>query len=145
MFTNFCRDFHKLLPRCSQTFAALFKNSCRDFHKLLRRCSQTFAVTFINSCRDFHKLLRRCSQTLVWLLPTFAVRAFVVMLLYHFAVTPVGHRKRTSAEESRYGLKPALLISHTSVDPLIWFVHKDFREKAHLLILDFPNRRESSV
>ena len=40
-----------------QTFAALFTNFCRDFHKLLPRCSQTFAVTFINFCRVVHKLL----------------------------------------------------------------------------------------
>ena len=31
-----------------------------------------------------------------------------------------------------YGLKSVLLISHTLVHPLIWFVIKDFRKKAYL-------------
>ena len=57
IFTNFSRDFYKILPRCSQTFASLFTNFCRDFHKLLPHCSQTFAVAFTNFCRVVHKLL----------------------------------------------------------------------------------------
>ena len=59
LFTNFCRDLRKLLPRCSQNFAVTSIIFCRV------RCSQTFAVTFINFCRVIHKLLP-------WLLQTFA-------------------------------------------------------------------------
>ena len=65
-FTNFCCVVHKLLPALSQTFAALFTNFCRNFYKLLPRGSQTFAVTFTNFWHRFLKLLP-------WLLQTFAV------------------------------------------------------------------------
>ena len=48
----------------TKTFAVMFTNFCRDVHKLLLRCSQTFAVMFTkfaamitNFCRDVDKLL----------------------------------------------------------------------------------------
>ena len=54
-------------------------------------------MTFINVCRVVKKLLLLFFLVVHKLFEamfteTFAVRAFVVMLLYDFAVTPVGHR-----------------------------------------------------
>ena len=48
MFTNFCRDVHKLLPWCLQTISAvMFSNFCRDVHELLPWISQTFTVILV--------------------------------------------------------------------------------------------------
>ena len=73
-----CRDVHRLLPWCSQTFAVAFLNFCRGVRKLLLWRFQTFAVEFANFCRgvfklllvvfanfccDVHKLLPWCSLT----------------------------------------------------------------------------------
>ena len=57
VFTNICRDVHKLLPWCYKTFAVVFTNFCRGVKKHLPWCSQTFAVVLKNICRGVHKLL----------------------------------------------------------------------------------------
>ena len=69
--SNFGVVIHKLLWWSLQTFVAIFTNFSSDSYKLLPHCLQTFAFILL----AVHKLFEAMFTE------TFAVRAFVVMLL----------------------------------------------------------------